>query len=67
MKSGLVCWSVGTTLHCRLHTLRGVLLADSADPHNVAYDQGLQCLLTGFSIKIEQMRQNIPNTPKMTN
>ena len=30
-------------------------LADTADPdqmpHNVASDQGLQCLLTGFSIK----------------
>ena len=30
-------------------------------PHNVASDQDLHCLLTGFSIK------NRPDTPKMTN
>ena len=37
-------------------------------PHNVASDQGLQCLLTGFSIKkIEYRQQNRPDTPKMTN
>ena len=36
-------------------------------PHNVASDQGLHCLLTGFSIKNEYRQQNRPDTPKMTN
>ena len=31
-------------------------------PHNVVSDQGLYCLLAGFSIK--QNRINRPNTPK---
>ena len=44
---------------------------DSADPdqmpHNVASDQGLHCLLTGFSIKNEIKATNRPDTPKMKN
>ena len=35
--------------------------------HNVASDQGLHCLLTGFSMKNRIKTQNRPNTPKMTN
>ena len=45
--------------------------ANSADsdqmPHSVASDQGLHCLLTGFSIKNKIKATNRPNTPKMTN
>ena len=35
--------------------------------HNVTFDQSLQCLLTGFSIKIEKKRHSRPDIPKMTN
>ena len=35
-------------------------------PHHVASDQGLHCLLTGFSIKNRIKQQNRPDTPKMT-
>ena len=45
--------------------------ANSADPdqtpHNVASDQGLQCLLTGFCIKNRIKATIRPDTPKMTN
>ena len=45
--------------------------ANSADPdqmpHNVASDQGLQCLLTGFSIKNLIKVTNRPGNPRMTN
>ena len=44
---------------------------NSADPdqtpHNVASDQDLHCLLTGFSIKTRKKGQKTPDTPKMTN
>ena len=44
------------------------LYANSAEPdqmpHNVASDQGLHCLLTGFSIKNRIKAQNGPNTLK---
>ena len=36
-------------------------------PHNVASDQGLHCLLTWFSIKIEWKRQNRLDASKITN
>ena len=36
-------------------------------PHNVASDQGLHCLLTGFSIKDRIKAKHIPDTTKMTN
>ena len=36
-------------------------------PHGVASDQGLHCLLTGFSIKNRIKTKNRPDTPKMTN
>ena len=36
-------------------------------PHNVASDQGLHCLLTGFSIKYRIKATNKPDIPKMTN
>ena len=60
--------------HCLTYftwkSVRGSL-ANSADPdqtsHNVASDQSLYCLLTGFSIKNRIKRQNRPNTFKMTN
>ena len=44
--------------------------ANSADPDlasHVASNQGLHCLLTGFSIKNRIKRQNRSDTPKMTN
>ena len=34
-------------------------------PHNVASDQGLHCLLTGFSIK-NGIKVTRPDMPKMT-
>ena len=46
-------------------------LANSADPdqmpHNVASDQGLHCLLTGFSVENGIKAKNSPDTPKITN
>ena len=46
-------------------------MENSADPdlmpHNVASNQGLHCLLTGFSIKNRIKPQNRSDAPKMTN
>ena len=36
-------------------------------PHNVASDQGLQCMLTGFSIKDRTKATSRPSTSRMTN
>ena len=36
-------------------------------PYNVASDQGLHSLLTGFSIKNNIKAKNRPDTPKMKN
>ena len=36
-------------------------------PHDVASDQGLHCLISGFSKKNELKRQNRPDIPKITN
>ena len=68
----MVCIIQGQTVlnHSYLETPKRVL-ANNADPdqmpHDVVSDQGLNCLLTKFSIKIEQKRQNRSDTPKMTN
>ena len=35
--------------------------------HNMASDQGLHCVLTGFPSMIEQKQNNRPDTPKKTN
>ena len=44
-----------------------MFIGPAQTPHYVASEQGLHCLLTGFSIKIEQKRQNRPDISKMTN
>ena len=48
--------------------VKGSTSADTDQvPHNVASDQRLYCLLTGFSIKTRIKARNRPDTPKLTN
>ena len=68
----MVCIIQGQTVlnHSYLETPKWVP-ANNADPdqmpHDVASNQGLNCLLKKISIKIEEKQQNRSDTPKMTN